>query len=171
MRLALIGLSLALPFFAESVAGLQWIAPAAWKNIGSAPMRAATYQVPMAAGDHGKTECVVYFFGQGQGGPVDANMERWNSQFLADSGKTAPARISKRVVHGLAVTTINITGAYTGLAGPEGQSPSVAGYRLLGAIIDNPGGNLFLKFTGPVRTVTANQAAFEKLLGSFEPKR
>jgi hypothetical protein len=45
------------------------------------------------------------------------------------------------------------------------------GYRLLGAVIENPGGNIFLKFTGPVRTVNANAAIFERLLASFEPKR
>ena len=171
MRVAILCGLLALPLIAESVAGLEWTAPAGWKNVGTAPMRAATYQVPMAAGDQGKTECVVYFFGQGQGGPVDANMERWNGQFLAASGKTAPAQIRKRVVHGLPVTTIDVSGRYTGLAGPDAQATAVPGYRLLGAIIENPGGNVFLKFTGPIHTVTGNAAAFEKLLDSFEPKR
>jgi len=171
MRVAILWSLFALSLTAESVAGLEWTAPAGWKNVGTAPMRAATYEVPMAAGDHGKTECVVYFFGQGQGGPVDANIERWNGQFLTASGKTAPGRIRKRIVHELPVTTIDVSGSYTGLAGPEAQAAAVPGYRLLGAIIENPGGNIFLKFTGPVRTVTANAAAFEKLLDSFEPKR
>jgi hypothetical protein len=57
------------------------------------------------------------------------------------------------------------------MSGPVGEPSSVAGYRLLGAILENPGGNVFLKFTGPLRTVTANQAAFEKLLASFEKQR
>lgn len=171
MRTAPTGISLALPLLAATVAGLQWTAPAEWKDAGSAPMRAATYKVPLAAGDLGASECVIYFFGQGQGGPVDANMERWNGQFLASSGKTAPAQIRKRVIHGLPVTTIDVAGAYTGMGGPAGQSAAVPGYRLLGAIIENPAGNVFVKFTGPVRTVNANAAAFERLLASFERRR
>jgi len=167
----MIGLTLLVPVLAESVAGLRWTAPAAWTNEGTAPMRAATYKVSLAAGDHGAAECVVYFFGQGQGGPVDANIERWNGQFQAPSGKQAAAQIGKRFVHGLPVTTIDVSGAYSGMGGPLAPTGAVAGYRLLGAIIENSGGNVFLKFTGPARTVAANQAAFEKLLASFEKQK
>jgi hypothetical protein len=171
MRVAMLGTSLALPLLAASAGGLQWTAPPEWKDAGSAPMRAVTYKVPPAGGDQGASECVVYFFGRGQGGPVDANMERWNGQFLTASGQTAPAQIKKRVIHGLPVTTIDVSGAYTGMAGPTAQSTAMPGYRLLGAVIEDPGGNIFLKFTGPVRTVNANAAIFERLLASFEPKR
>jgi hypothetical protein len=131
-------------------------------------MRAATYKVPLAAGDDGTAECVVYFFGKGEGGPVDANIQRWNGQFRTPSGKIATARIGKRLIHGLPVTTIDVSGIYSGMGGPLAQPSSAPDYRLLGAIIENPGGNVFLKFTGPSRTVAADQAAFEKLLGSFE---
>ncbi len=171
MRGSIAGLILALPLWADSVAGLQWTAPSQWKNVGTAPMRAATYQVPLASGDHGAAECVVYFFGQGQGGPIDLNMERWNGQFRTPDGKVAPAEIQKRTVHGLPVTTIDVSGTYSGMSGPLGEPTAVPDYRLLGAILENPGGNVFLKFTGPRRTVTANQAVFERLLGSFEKQR
>jgi hypothetical protein len=43
-----------------------------------------------------------------------------------------------------------------------------AGYRLLGAIIENPGGNVFLKFTGPAKTIAANERNFVQLLESFQ---
>jgi hypothetical protein len=168
MRVPTLFFLLAVSVAADSIAGLQWTAPPEWKNQGTAPMRAATYAVPLAPGDRGPAECVVYFFGQGQGGPVDANMERWNGQFQTPSGKTAAAHIGKRVVHGLPVTTIDVSGTYSGMAGPQATPAPAAGYRLLGAIIENPGGNIFLKFTGPARTIAANQARFEKLLDSFE---
>lgn len=134
-------------------------------------MRAATYKVPLSAGDHGEAECVVYYFGVGQGGPVQANMERWRSQFQTAAGKPAQAQIGKRIIHGLPVTTIDVSGKYSGLGGPLEPEGAVSGYRLLGAIIEDPGGNVFLKFTGPARTVAANQAAFEKLLDSFQKTR
>ena len=171
MRILLLCLTMTLPLLPESVAGLHWTAPAEWTNTGTAEMRAATYKVPPAAGNRSPAECVVYFFGKGQGGPVDANIERWNNQVQAPLGKPAAAQIRKRVVHGLPVTTIDVSGAYTGMAGPQAQSVAVPGYRLLGAVIENPGGNIFLKFAGPVRTVNANATAFEKLLSSFEMQR
>jgi hypothetical protein len=94
---------------AETVGGLRWTPPAGWKSEGTAPMRAATYKIPPVSRDHEGAECVVYFFGTGQGGSVQANIERWNGQFTSN-GKTAIAKIQKRTVHGLPVTTIDVTG-------------------------------------------------------------
>ena len=48
---------------------------------------------------------------------------------------------------------------------------AVSGYRLLGAIIEAPAGNVFVKFTGPARTIAENQQKFEQLLASFQPDR
>jgi hypothetical protein len=158
----------ALLLSAESVAGLKWTAPAGWKNLGSQTMRAATYSVPPAAGDKENSECVVYFFGKGQGGTIEANMERWKAQFQSPDGKPAQAKPQQRTVNGLAVTTIDVSGAYSGMGGPLAQTKSTQpGYRLLGAIVVNPGGNIFLKFTGPGKTIAANQQKFEQLLQSF----
>ncbi len=128
-------------------------------------MRAATYIAPATAGDHEDAECAVYFFGQGQGGSVQANIDRWKGQFA----QPATPKIANRVIHGLKVTTIDISGTYSGMAGPMGgAAPAKPGYRMLGAIVENPGGNVFLKFAGPAKTIAANQAKFEQLLGSFE---
>jgi hypothetical protein len=108
----------------------------------------------------------VYFFGAGQGGTVEANIERWKSQFT-DAGKPAAAKIGTRKINGLAVTTIDASGEYSGMGGPMAPGKPVAGYRLLGAIVEGPGGNIFLKFTGPAKTIAANQQKFEELLASF----
>ena len=55
------------------------------------------------------------------------------------------------------------------MAGPVATAPVlVAGYRLLGAIVESPGGNVFIKFTGPAKTMAANQAKFQQLVGSLE---
>src|SRR5262249_52017838 len=173
-----ISISLTLPVvltiavLAESVAGLRWTAPAGWKNEGARPMRAATYMVPPAAGDRTSAECVVYFFGEGQGGSVEANMERWKGQFHTANGSTAPAQIAKRVSHGLTITTIDSSGEYSGMGGPTAsEHPSVSGYRLLGAIVEGPHGNVFVKFTGPMKTIAENQKKFDQLVGSFEAEK
>jgi hypothetical protein len=157
---------------AESAGGLRWTAPSGWKSEGAQPMRAATYHVAPVAGDKASAECAVYFFGTGQGGSVDANLERWKSQFRGPGGKPAPAQIAKRTIHGLTVTTIDASGEYTGMGGPMATgSQAVAGYRLLGAIIEGPEGNLFVKFTGPAKTIASSQQTFKQLLESFQREK
>jgi hypothetical protein len=172
MRITSVVLFLVASLFADSVAGLKWTAPAGWKSGEARPMRAATYAVAPASEDTASAECVVYFFGSGQGGTVQANLDRWKGQLVTADGKPADARIAKRTIHGLSVTTIDASGNYTGMGGPMAASKSVQNnYRLLGAIVEGPGGNVFIKFTGPAKTVTSNQSNFEQLLNSFEKEK
>jgi len=130
-------------------------------------MRLATYTVAPGA------ECGVYYFGPGQGGSVEANLDRWMGQFLQADGKPSPAaaKITKRTQDGLKISTVDVSGAYTGMGGPVSQSPAVPGYRLLGAIVEGPGGSVFFKLTGPAKTIAANQAAFGKMIASLAPVR
>ena len=142
--------------------------PTSWKAEAQRPMRLATYTVAPSG------ECGVYYFGQGQGGSVDANLDRWIGQFLQADGKPskAAAKIAKRTVHGLTVTTVDVSGAYTGMGGPTAQpGPAMSDYRMLGAVAEGPQGSIFFKFTGPAKTVAANQAAFDKMLASLDPVR
>jgi len=153
---------------AESAAGLRWTMPAGWKSEAPRPMRAATYSVSPAPGDQSGGEVVINYFGPGQGGSIDANIERWKGQVQAADGKPAAAKVAKRTVRGIAITTIDASGTYSGMGGPMAPSQPVQGYRLLGAIVEGPGGNVFVKFAGPAKTVAANQAKFEQLLASFD---
>ena len=142
--------------------------PAGWKSEGQRPMRLATYTLAPGA------ECAVYFFGTGQGGSVDANIDRWVGQFQQADGKPSKstAKIAKRTIHGLPVTTVDVSGAYTGMGGPTAQAGApVPGYRLLAAIAEGPQGSVFFKFTGPAKIVAANQAGFDKMLESLGPMR
>ena len=101
----------------ESVAGLKWTPPAGWKSNGTASMRAATYPEAPVQGDQDAAECVVYFFGLGQGGSIRANIDRWEEQFKTPGGKPAPAKVTQITIHGLPVTTIDVSGEYSGMAG------------------------------------------------------
>jgi hypothetical protein len=163
MRPLLVTLILAVAAFSESAGGLKWTAPPSWKAQPQRPMRAATYTVPRAAGDAEDGECAVFYFGAGQGGGVDANIKRWTAQFDTDK----PAKTAKSTISGLPATRIDVTGAYKASGGPMMQpGPPKPGYRLLGAIVEGPEGAVFFKFTGPQKTVAAQQQAFETLLKS-----
>jgi len=149
---------------AESAGGIQWAAPAGWKSEGARPMRAATYRAPAAPGDKEDGECAVFYFGPGQGGGVEDNLKRWIAQFENTQGEPKRAR---QTINGLNVTTIDLAGTYTGAGGPMAAAKaSKPGYRLLGGIVEAPQGPVFFKFTGPVKTVAAQQGAFQGLLKS-----
>ncbi|HKT81595.1 MAG TPA: hypothetical protein VJP86_15315 [Vicinamibacterales bacterium] len=156
---------------AQSAAGLRWTTPAGWQTAPEQPMRAATYRVPPAPGDSAPGECAVYFFGAGQGGSVADNLDRWKGQFTGADGKPSPAKTARLTVNGIPVTTIDVSGTYSGMGGPMAASKPVPGYRLLGAIVEGPGGSVFVKFTGPQNTVMANQAKFDTFLKSFQKAR
>src|SRR3954447_2081344 len=125
MRVLVTLAALSTVLLAESAAGLKWSTPQGWKNEGSRPMRVATYSIPMAPGDRDPAECVAYFFGQGGGGGVQANIDRWKGQFQRN-GQPAEAKVVKRTAHGLPVTTIESTGDYSGMSGPMVAQQKVA---------------------------------------------
>ena len=153
---ALLAMALTSILAADSGAGIHWTVPSNWKSEGERPMRLATYEIAEGG------ECAVYYFGQGQGGSVEANIDRWKGQF--EGSKDAP-KVEKRTIHGLKITTLDVSGAYTGMGGPRApQGPPKQGYRLLGAIVEGPQGSIFFKFAGPIKTVAQNQNAFEKML-------
>ncbi len=154
----------------DSAAGIAWSAPPRWVAQAPRPMRAATYRVPAAGGDPDGGECAVFFFGAGQGGDVDANLKRWYGQFEQPGGKSSEqaAQTARRTINGLKVTTVDLAGTYLASAGP--MSPvkeSQPGYRLLGAIVEAPQGNVFFKFTGPAKTAAASADEFQGLLKSL----
>lgn len=170
-KILLCGILAAAFAFGDSSAGLSWTPPASWKNAGQKPMRVATYTVPAAGGDMEAGECAVYYFGQGQGGSVQANLDRWIGQFQQPNGKPSKdvAHTGKKTIHGLNVTTVDVSGTYTGMGGPMSPThTSKNGYRLLGAIVEGPEGAVFFKFTGPVKTVAAGQPTFDKMLDTLK---
>jgi len=112
------------------------------------------------------------FLRAGQGGGIEANVERWKGQFRQPDGKPVDVKAGKSTIHGMAVTTLDISGDYSWMGGPMAAEKSVkSGYRLLGAIVEGAGGNIFLKFTGPAKAIAANQKKFEQLLESFDKER
>ncbi len=148
----------------NSVAGIQWSVPKRWSEQGARQMRAATYTIPAAQGDPEPAECAVFYFGNSQGGSVDANIDRWVGQFEAG----APPARSEREVNGMKVTLVQIAGAYLAPAGPMMQSSGKKdNYRLLGAIVEGPQGSVFFKLTGPANTVSNCEGEFNALVESI----
>ena len=116
-----------------------------------------------------RSELVVYYFG-GQGGSIDANIERWIGQMQQPDGKpsAALAKRSSRTVNGLQVTLVDVSGTYTAEMSPgSSQRYNNTGYRLRAAVIETANGPYFIKVTGPSKTIAAQEASFEAFLGSL----
>jgi len=143
--------------------GIKWSVPRTWSDLPGSSMRVATYKVPGPKGAEAG-EAAVFFFGPGQGGSVDANVERWSRQF---EGTPKPERSQKRV-NDLAITIVRLAGTYLAPGGPmmqsQGKRPD---YRLTGVIVEAPEGLVFFKLTGPAATVGAAQADFDALVASL----
>jgi hypothetical protein len=75
-------------------------------------------------GDPEDGECAVFYFGAGQGGGVNENIQRWIGQFEAPGGGPADklAKTSKGTSSGLPVTRVNRTGTYKAATGPMMQA-------------------------------------------------
>jgi hypothetical protein len=145
---------------------VKWTAPARWQTGPERPMRAATYLIPAAPGDTEGGECAVF---ANIGGGVQANLDRWVGQFELPGGGDPKEKVKtkKETINGLAVTTIDLSGTYKGGGVAMGQaSAPKPGYRLLGAIVEGPGGEVFFKMTGPAKTIAAAEKDFQALLNS-----
>ena len=107
-------------------------------------------------------EVVFFFFGSGQGGDAKANVERWYSQFAEERGKIF-ARFEEKSSRGLKITYAFAEGTY--LSGPPmGRKIPMKNYALIGAILEDAGGNVFVKMTGPIELTKTAEAEFRKMV-------
>src|ERR1044072_9395945 len=66
---------------------LKFRVPAGWvEEERTTSMRVAQYRLPKAPGDPEDASLVLYYFGQGQGGSVTANIARWIGQMKQPDG-------------------------------------------------------------------------------------
>jgi hypothetical protein len=148
--------------------GLTWQVPDSWiQEQPRSAMRKAQYRVPGEAGD---AECVVFYFGPGQGGDAMANAMRWADQFSQPDGSSSrDALITEEIAVGsIPVLLSEVTGTYSGgMAMMGGPSESLENYMLLGAVAEGPDANWFFKLTGPQATVAAQKEAFRGMVDSL----
>ncbi len=120
-------------------------APASWQSRApSSNMRLAEYAVAGAAGGD-SAEVVVYFFGAGQGGSVDANIERWKGQFT-DAGGTHPEPTITRISDAAFPTTVvELRGTYARGIGMGDQAAPKPDQVLLAGVVETPKGSLYIQ--------------------------
>lgn len=159
----------------QTTAGeLRYKVPEGWTvEKPTSEMRFAQYKLPKAGGDAEDALLIVYYFGKGQGGTPEANIERWINQVKQPDGSPSKdkAKIETLTINGLPVTTLDLLGNYSGgMSADSTPQDSKSIYRMRGAIIDTPKGSYFAKLTGPEKTVNHWDQAFNDYLHSFEFK-
>jgi len=156
------------PETGSGASGLAWTEPEGWVSEPPAnSMRRAQYRVP---GPGGEGECVVFYFGPGQGGEPMDNASRWASQFVPDGGgdPLAAMRTSTTQAGEIEILRVETAGTYqSGSMMGMGSGVAKSDWALLGAIAEGPDANWFFKFTGPEATVEAQRAAFDAMVGSL----
>ena len=159
----------------QTAAGeLRYKVPEGWTTEKpTSELRVAQYKLPKAAGDSEDALLVVYYFGQGQGGSAEANIDRWINQIQQPDGRPSKERAKTEAltVNGLQVSTVDVTGNYAGGMSPDSAPANNKSiYRLRGAVIDTPKGSYFVKLTGPEKTVSHWDQAYNDYIKSFEFK-
>ena len=149
---------------------LRFDVPSEWIEIAHpSPMRVAQFQLPRVDGDLEDAECVIYYF-EGEGGTVEANLERWTNQMLQpdDLRSTDVATTSSFEISGMQVTALDVPGIFAAQVHPNSKMRYYKrGFRLKAAVVESPDGPFFFKLTGPDRTVTRWDSTFSTFLESI----
>ncbi|MEM6916782.1 MAG: hypothetical protein AAF491_09475 [Verrucomicrobiota bacterium] len=120
---------------------------------------------PMRAGqltyDHEElddVDVILYYFGEGQGGGTQANIDRWIGQF-----EGTPESTTEEVdVGDRKITLLTAKGTFMESSGGpfSGNKTPRPNYTMLAAILPSDKGAVFLKLTGPDASVEAMSEAF-----------
>lgn len=139
--------------------------PPGWKSVTpSSPMRKAELRVPgpEGTGQAGEAIITVFHFGPGQGGTVQQNVDRWFGQFDGDNDAKGAAS-AKETIGTVPVTFARARGTFQ--SGVPGQPATpLEGQALLGAILESPNGDVYVKMTGPAPTVEKAEPAFVQMI-------
>lgn len=151
-------------------AALKFDAPAGWVSKPPASsMRVAEFTLPKTTGDAEDATLGIFFFG-GQGGNVEANLERWIGQMTQPDGRPSKqvAKTTKFTSRGLAVTLVELSGTYVAEVTPgSSERFNKPGFRLRAAVIETKEGPYFVKLTGPEKTVARWDESFMTFLKSL----
>ena len=128
-------------------------------------MRLAEFTV--SGGDG--AEVVVYFFGKGQGGNVEANLTRWKSQFSNPDGSPVSEKISRDSTGAFPITIAEYRGTYARGIGAGSTENAKPNQGLTAAIIETPKGTLFVQLFGPAARVAAERETLVKFVKSVRP--
>lgn len=134
------------------IAGARFVPATQWEDLGSSGEMVAHYRYGPLEKDTNQAEVTVFFFGN-QTGDFEKIMDRWIGQISLTGGRDSrlSARRHDRQVGGMTAHVLSMDGIYTPPADgfDREDRPVREYYRLVGVVIEAPGGNIYFKLTGP----------------------
>jgi len=150
---------------------IHFRATGTWKSVAPrSRMLAAELQIPRVGEDEADGRLTI----MGAGGSIDANIERWQGQFIQSDGSetSEKTKVEKKELGGQKVTIVDITGTFLDSdGGPFSGKPKIEreNYRMLAAIIQTANdGNYFVKLYGPKATIDKNAEHFKAMIESVK---
>ena len=145
--------------------GLAYDVPKDWRVVeSSSAMRLAQWSYGA------KSEIVVFYFGEGQGGSIEANVERWYGQFQQPNGGSTRerAKVTKSKADELSITRVDVEGTYAAPIRPgAAERHNEPDYRMIAAVVEGPSGPWFIRFLGPAKEVSAGETSFDAFLSGL----
>ena len=136
--------------------------PSGWTSrVPSSTMRLAEYTADGA-------EIVVYFFGQGQGGNVAANLARWKSQFSTTDGSPVPEVITRDSTGAFPMTLLSIVGRMRAASGRAMRRRQSRGRSCLPASPRRRVERCSCSCSVPAANVSAQRDAFDEICEGAE---
>lgn len=152
--------------------GIRLRAPKEWKNEeASSSFRLAQFVLQRADGDGVDATCVIFRFGGGQGGGLEANLNRYYGQFEQPDGRATKdlAKTTKREVSGIPITIADISGTYIAPKRPGAPERfNEPNWRMLVAMLTVNENSYFIRAVGPQKTIARWEKSFEEFIGSLQ---
>ena len=152
---------------------IQFKQPEAWKAPKAKRSRIIEREFAVPAVDGDKTDGRLTMMRSG--GSVQANVNRWFTQFEQPNGKPTKdvAKVSEKKINGQTVTIVDISGTFAERMGggpfAPGKTIKRENYRMLGGIVQTKAsGQYFFKLYGPGKTIEAANKHFLAMLESVE---
>jgi len=155
-----------------TVAGITFTPAIQWKDLGTTDMKAASYSFGPLESDQEPALLNVHYFGQGQGGTIEANVQRWVKQMSMPDGSD-PAKAAIRYskdVNGMPMHVLTLYGTFNEPVGGPMSEKTIPreNYRLIAVIVEAPQGSVFFKLTGPDYTAKIMVEAFITMVNQIQ---
>jgi hypothetical protein len=152
------------------VGDLTFTLPAKWQiEPVDSPARGGQWRVPPLHGTGESGELVAFYFGPNIGGTAKENIEAWIGTMSGLEGHPAAAEQKTRQTGPFKISQVVIFGTYNRFVSLPGVPPQpMPNYGLIGAVVENPQGNIYWRFTGPEPLITANLPLFTKIIDSVK---
>jgi hypothetical protein len=157
--------------------GLKSKVPANWKS-EEVPekyrqMRVMQFQIPKTGDDKTDAQLIIFYFGEGGGGDIEGNINRWKGMFDPPEGKKIDdvSKVEKLKAGDVSATYLDVQGTYKERFPPFDPNAKITkrpDYRLLGVIFECKKGPYYIRMIGPNKTVESNKKGLEEWVKAFK---